>query len=156
MKWRTEPWKRVDGFVALKDEVVNEVRTDLENLEKYLNFKNRFQGLEKVLKIAKIKKILEKTLNFDVTSLTFVESKILASRREVVCRKSLAKSWDRSTSGEGAGVDAKKTDAWAGWCRSTLKKNVRTLCWSMYSIRCRSVVKECWFLFVSWSGPHLL
>ena len=56
------------------------VRTDLENLEKYLNFKNRFQGLEKALKIAKIKKILEKTLNFGVTNLTFVENKILTSR----------------------------------------------------------------------------
>ena len=85
------------------------VRTDLENLEKYLNFENRFQGLEKALKIAKIMKILEKTLNFDVTSLTFVESKILASSREAVCRKYLAKSWDRSTSGEGegAGIDTK-------------------------------------------------
>ena len=85
------------------------MRTDLENLEKYLNFKNRFQGLEKALKIAKIKKILEKTLNFGVTNLTFVENKILASsrERERICRKSLAKSWDRSTSGEGAGIGAK-------------------------------------------------
>ena len=68
------------------------VRTDLENLEKYLNFENRFQGLEKALKIAKIKNILEKTLNFGVTSLTCVESKILASSREALCRKSLEKS----------------------------------------------------------------
>ena len=29
------------------------VRTELENLEKYLNFENRFQGLEKALKIPK-------------------------------------------------------------------------------------------------------
>ena len=29
------------------------------------------------------------------------------SRIEAVCRKSLAKSWDRSTSGVGAGIDAK-------------------------------------------------
>ena len=63
------------------------MRTDLENLEKYLNFKNRFQGLEKALKMAKIKKILEKTLNFGVTNLTFVENKILTSSRETVCRK---------------------------------------------------------------------
>ena len=83
------------------------VRTDLENLEKYLNFEMRFQGLEKALKIGEIKKILEKTLNYGVTSLTFVESKILVSRIEAVCRKALAKSWDRSTSGVGAGIDAK-------------------------------------------------
>ena len=78
-----------------------------ENLEKYLNFEKRFQGVEKALKIGENKKILEKTLNFGVTSLTFVESKILVLRIEAVCRKSLAKSWDRSTSGLGAGSDAK-------------------------------------------------
>ena len=94
------------------------MRTDLENLEKYLNFEKRFQGLEKALKIGEIKKILEKTLNFGVTSLTFVESKILVSRIEAVCRKSLAKSWDRSTSGLGAGIDASaKADRMRGRLR---------------------------------------
>ena len=58
------------------------MRTDLENLEKYLNFKIRFQGLEKALKIAKIKKILEKTLSFGVTNLTFVENKDTSRRAE--------------------------------------------------------------------------
>ena len=43
------------------------VRTDPENLEKYLNFQNRFQGLEKSLKNAKIEEILEKALNFGLT-----------------------------------------------------------------------------------------
>ena len=106
------------GQWSAQDCKIARVRTDLENLEKYLNFENCFQGLEKALKIAKIKKILEKTLNFGVTSLTFVESKILASNRsrEAVCRKSLAKSWDRSTSGEGevAGIDAKAGGMRAG------------------------------------------
>ena len=64
------------------------VSTDLENLEKYLNLKNRFQGLEMALKIAKIKKILEKTLNFGVTNLTFESRKVgLGTTVEYIERK---------------------------------------------------------------------
>ena len=104
------------------------VQGGLENLEKYLNFEKRFQGHEKTLKIEEIKKILEKTLNFGVTTLTFVESKILVSRIEAVYRKSekLAKSWDRSTipardpSTKLGRRDRRESrrDVWAGLSRS--------------------------------------
>ena len=84
--------------------------------------KTVFKVLKRPWKLQKSKRSLKRPwiLAWQTWRLLKTRSSRQAERQFV--EKSLAKSWDRSTSGEGAGIDANVDHAWAGRSRSTLRK----------------------------------